>query len=206
MTRLTLDTIALCAFGYRFNSFYTKEQHPYVSAMVRLLKQSGERASRPALMTRLMVFEARQRDEDIRFMHQIANEVIAQRKAVGYNPEGKDLLDLMLSGKDPETGEGLSDENIGFQMVTFLTAGHETTSGLLSFALYGLLENPDILMKAHAEVARVLGNDGPRFEHLAQLTYIDQVLKETLRLWPTAPVFALYPYEEETTIGRIHCP
>jgi cytochrome P450 / NADPH-cytochrome P450 reductase len=201
MTRLTLDTIALCAFGYRFNSFYTKEQHPYVSAMVRLLKQSGERASRPALMTRLMVFEARQRDEDIRFMHQIANEVIAQRKAVGYNPEGKDLLDLMLSGKDPETGEGLSDENIGFQMVTFLTAGHETTSGLLSFALYGLLENPDILMKAHAEVARVLGNDGPRFEHLAQLTYIDQVLKETLRLWPTAPVFALYPYEEETTIG-----
>lgn len=42
----------------------------------------------------------------------------------------------MLHVKDPETGEKLDDENIRFQIITFLIAGHETTSGLLSFAIY----------------------------------------------------------------------
>src|SRR5712691_709503 len=42
-TRLTLDTIALCAFDYRFNSFYEKDMHPFVGAMVRALAESGAR-------------------------------------------------------------------------------------------------------------------------------------------------------------------
>ncbi len=58
----------------------------------------------------------------------------------------------MINGKDPETGYQLSDENIRYQMVTFLIAGHETTSGLLSFALYYLLKNPQTLQKAQTEV------------------------------------------------------
>ena len=43
MTRLTLDTIALCAFDYRFNSFYQNEMHPFVAAMVRRARR-GRRA------------------------------------------------------------------------------------------------------------------------------------------------------------------
>ncbi len=65
----------------------------------------------------------------------------------------------MLTGVDKETGEGLSDINIRYQIITFLIAGHETTSGLLSFALYYLLNNPEVLEKAYEEVDRVLGDD-----------------------------------------------
>ncbi len=201
MTRLTLDTLALCAMGYRFNSFYEKELHPYVKAMVRVLQGSGERARQPAFLTRLQVLKARQRAEDIRLMHHIASELIAERRRQPHPEAFKDLLGLMLTGKDPKTGQGLSDENIRNQMTTFLTAGHETTSGLLTFTLYELLANPHTLEKARAEAERVLGNQTPRFEHLTELTYIDQVLKETLRLWPTAPAFAVHPYAPETTIG-----
>jgi cytochrome P450 / NADPH-cytochrome P450 reductase len=60
--------------------------------------------------------------------------VIRKRKESGDNID--DLLGLMLKAKDPETGLGLSDQSIAYNLVTFLIAGHETTSGLLSFAVH----------------------------------------------------------------------
>lgn len=199
-TRLTLDTIALCGFDYRFNSFYERDMHPFVGAMVGALEESGARTRRLPLQTRLMLMTKRRYDEDVRLMHQIADQLIAERKKHGDTSK-KDILSVMLNARDPLTGERLDDENVRYQMVTFLIAGHETTSGLLSFALYELLKNPDVLARARAEVEQVIGTGTPRFEHLAQLTYLDQVLKETLRLWPTAPAFAVYPYADETVIG-----
>ena len=100
------------------------------------------------------------------------------------------------------TGGGLSDENIRYQMVTFLAAGHETTSGLLSFALFQLLTNPATMAAARAEVDRVLGADAPRGEDLADLRFIEQVLMETLRLWPTAPAFGLAARDDTVLGGR----
>ena len=200
-TRLTLDTIALCAFDYRFNSFYERDMHPFVGAMMRALVEAGARGSRLPLQNLLLVKTRHQYEEDIRLMHQLADQLIAERRRRGEPRSGQDILSVMLNAKDPTTGEGLSDENIRYQMVTFLIAGHETTSGLLSFAIYELLRHPEVLRRAQAEADRVLDGQAPRFEHLQALTYIDQVLKETLRLWPTAPAFALYPYEDETVIG-----
>lgn len=202
MTRLTLDTIALCAFDYRFNSFYQNEMHPFVDAMVDALAESGARTRRLSVQNQLMLLTKRQYEGDIRYMHRVADELIAQRKKDPAAKDKKDLLALMLQGKDPVTGEGLSDENIRYQMVTFLIAGHETTSGLLSFALHLLLKHPEVLQRARAEVDDVLGQELPRVEQMGKLQYIDQVLNETLRLWPTAPAFALWPYEETVLGGR----
>jgi cytochrome P450 len=58
----------------------------------------------------------------------------------------------MFTGIDSQSGLGLPDENINAQCVTFLMAGHETTSGMLSFAIYYLIKNPKIAEKARAEV------------------------------------------------------
>ena len=60
----------------------------------------------------------------------------------------------MLTGVDGRTGERLDDVNIRYQIITFLIAGHETTSGLLSFALYFLLNNREALDRAYEEVDR----------------------------------------------------
>ncbi|MBO1687994.1 cytochrome P450, partial [Clostridium butyricum] len=68
-------------------------------------------------------------------MFSLVDRIIADRKHAG-SESGNDLLSLMLHAKDPETGEKLDDENIRYQIITFLIAGHETTSGLLSFAIY----------------------------------------------------------------------
>ena len=202
MTRLTLDTIALCAFDYRFNSFYQNEMHPFVGAMVGALQESGQRARRPKLVNNLMLSTARQYDANVRLMREVAQELIAERRADPRGREKDDLLGRMLNGVDPETGEGLSDENIGYQMNTFLIAGHETTSGLLSFATYLLLRNPAVLQKARTQVDAVLGDEMPRIEHLAQLRYIEQILMESLRIWPTASFFAVRPRHETLLAGK----
>jgi len=202
MTRLTLDTIALCAFDYRFNSFYQNEMHPFVGAMVSSLQEAGQRGRRPKLVNNLMLSTARQYDANIQLMAKVARELIEERRSDPRAGEKDDLLARMLTGADPETGERLSDENIGYQMITFLIAGHETTSGLLSFVTYLLLRNPEVLQKARAQVDAVLGDEMPRVEHLAQLRYIEQVLMETLRIWPTASIFAVRPRHDTILAGK----
>ena len=185
-TRLTLDTIALCSFNYRFNSFYEKKMHHFVDAMVDVLVESGRRTKRFALQNALMMATTRKYNEDIAFIHNLCDEIVKERR---QNPNDvNDLLNRMINGKDPETGYQLSDENIRYQMVTFLIAGHETTSGLLSFATYFILKNPETLQKAQAEVDQF---DEITIETLTKLKYIDAVLKETLRLQATAPSFSL---------------
>src|SRR5258707_15722801 len=150
-------------------------------------------------------------EQDVGFMNGIADRIIRERREVpaglgeGGDQSKPDLLGYMLSGVDKQSGERLDDVNIRYQMKTFLIAGPETTSGMLSFAVYFLLNNPHVLQKAYEEVDRVLGHDvnaRPTAQQVNQLIYVGQILKESLRLWPTAPAFGLYPYQHETIGGQ----
>ena len=205
MTALTLDTIGLCGFNYRFNSFYRSDNHPYVESLVRALEAVMKMRGLP--LEDLTQRKSRKKlEQDVGFMNGIADRIIRERREVPADGEAKpDLLGYMLSGVDRQSGERLDDVNIRYQMNTFLIAGHETTSGMLSFAVYFLLNNPHVLQKAYEEVDRVLGRDinaRPTAQQVNQLVYVGQILKESLRLWPTAPAFGLYPYQNETIGGK----
>jgi len=120
-TRLTLDTIALCTMKYRFNSFYNNEMHPFVHAMLNVLHESGARTTRPALISTLLYAGNAKYLEDEATLQKTAQQIIENRRA---NPTGeKDLLNAMIYGKDPISGEVMRDELIVAQMVTFLIAG-----------------------------------------------------------------------------------
>ena len=204
MTRLALDTISLCAFDYRFNSFFQNDLHPFIKAFFNVMNELRERPYRLPIQARLRVAGEREYHENIQFLNSIVDEVIQSRKQTLTNEDTpQDLLQLMLTGTDKQSGTGLDDENIRYQIITFLIAGHETTSGWLSFALYYLMKYPAILQRAYAEVDQILGTDltqKPTFRQVSQLQYIKQILNETLRLWPVGPVFVVYPYED-TVIG-----
>src|ERR1700745_2868428 len=201
MTALTLDTIGLCGFDYRFNSFYRRDFPPFVASLVRSLET--------IMMIRGLPLEnlwmqKRRRDlaADVAFMNKMVDEIVAERRrSAAGSDDRKDLLAAMMTGVDRATGEQLDDVNIRYQINTFLIAGHETTSGLLSYTLYALLKHPDVLRKAYDEVDRVLGPDlnaRPTYQQVTQLTYITQILKEALRLWPPAPAYGISPLKDET--------
>ncbi|MGW1280056.1 cytochrome P450 [Streptomyces tsukubensis] len=211
MTRLTLDTIGLCGFGYDFGCFERRDEHPFIASMVRALDHAQRKtAFLPGLDFLYARAEKRQR-EDVALMNRLADDIVRSRRAAaaeasdGSAPAGDDLLALMLDAVDKDTGERLDDTNIRYQMLTFLIAGHETTSGALSFALYYLLKNPAVLAAARAETDALWGADpdpDPSYEDVGRLRYIRQVLDESLRLWPTAPGFAVEPLEDTVIGGR----
>jgi cytochrome P450 / NADPH-cytochrome P450 reductase len=208
MTRLTLDTIALCGFGYRFNSFYRDTLHPFVEAMYGMLAESGRRARELPLQTKLRRGASRKLAENYRLMESTVQQIIDERRRSGNVEDHKDLLSAMLTGVDKRTGEKLSDDNIVAQCQTFLVAGHETTSGLLSFAISFLIKHPEVVARAQEEVDRVLGTDIsllPTYQQVQGLTYVNQILNETLRLWPTVSGFTRYPYED-AMVGAYSMP
>jgi len=205
MTALTLDTIGLCGFDYRFNSFYRRDYHPFVESLVRSLETIMMIRGLP--MENLWM-QKRRRDlaGDVAFMNKMVDEIVAERRKNAEATEAKkDMLGAMMTGVDRATGEQLDDVNIRYQINTFLIAGHETTSGLLSCAIYALLKHPDVLKKAYEEVDRVLGPDidaKPTYQQVTQLTYITQILKEALRLWPPAPAYGISPLSDQTIGGK----
>ena len=200
MTRFTLDSIAIAGFGYRFNSFGNQTLDPFLQSLATALIECMNKTTRLPIQQRFAKRSEARLAAAIATMNGLVDRVIAERRT---NPtDGNDLLNLMLEASDPDTGAALSDLNIRYQILTFLIAGHETTSGMLSFAFYQLLRNPHVLAQAYAEVDRVLpGDSRPDYADIAKLDVIERILKETLRLWPTAPAFSVGPFEADTIGG-----
>ncbi|KAK6444461.1 cytochrome P450 / NADPH-cytochrome P450 reductase [Trichoderma asperellum] len=205
-TRLALDTIGLCAMGYRFNSFHNEVMmHPFVHSMVRILKESSTQASLPQFVNSVRKRSWHRYEKDTAYMRELCRKIIQERKQQ-KGSEYHDLLGALLEGRDRDTGEGLSDDSIIDNMITFLIAGHETTAGLLSFTFYYFMKNPQAMEKARQEVDEVSGGDPITVQHLSKLAYLNAALKESLRLQPTAPGFILGSDKDEVIGGKYLIP
>lgn len=203
MTRLTMETIGRAGFGYRFASFDSDRPHPFVTAMTRALRNSRLSAVIPwGPVRRVLGSSDAQYRADVATMNGVVDDVIQARRD---DPacDAPDLLGLMLRTAHPETGRRLDPVNIRHQVITFVIAGHETTSGALSFALYYLTRDPEALARAQAEVDALWGetdNPEPSFGDVAKLRYVRAALDEALRLWPTAPAY-LRAARTDTVLG-----
>ncbi|MFC7310438.1 cytochrome P450 [Streptomyces monticola] len=192
MTKLALETISRAGFGHDFGSFERERPHPFVTSMVGILAFAQRRNVIPSLIAPMLLRGAARRNAaDLEYLNHTVDEIVtARRDGTAAGGRG-DLLDRMLDVAHPDTGERLSAENIRRQVITFLVAGHETTSGALSFALHYLSRHPEVLARAREEIDRVWGDkEEPAYEDVAKLRYVRRVLDEALRLWPTAPAFA----------------
>nr|BAK09530.1 cytochrome P450 [Postia placenta] len=184
-TGLTFDTIALCAMTHRLNSFYRETNHPFVQAMADFLIESGHRANRPSLVTSVLGYQTKY-EKDIKIMSDLVDEIIAERRA--HPIEKNDLLNKMLLGKDPKTGKKLPEKNIRYNLLTFLIAGHETTSSTLTFTIYHIISNPEATRKLREEVDEALGDRPIQLGDLNKFPYLNACLRESMRLSPPAPM------------------
>lgn len=204
LTKTTLETIGRTSFSHTFHSFSSPGQDQFVTSMIAGLTHGMRRLVVMVMPGggRLLARKDAQAQEHLNLVYRTIDEIIAARVAAG-DTSGRDLLGRMLNDAHPVSGDRLDLENVRYQILTFLVAGHETTSGALSFAMYYLARHPEVLAQARAEADAVLGGmpDGrPTFEQVPKFRYIRRVIDESLRLWPTAPGYARAP-QETTTIG-----
>lgn len=99
-----------------------------------------------------------------------------------------DLLALLIDAADPETGQALSDRELVDNLLTFISAGHETTALALTWTFYLLSLHPRIEARVLDEIARVTAGGPLAPEHIEQLAYTRQVIQEAMRLYPPAAV------------------
>jgi cytochrome P450 len=133
----------------------------------------------------------------------IAEDLLRRRQdSAGSGGSARDLLSALLLARDPDTGDGLADDEIVDQVLTFLAAGHETTATALTFALHLLGQHPSAQQRAHEEVSHVLGDRLPEAADIPALHYTTQVVKEAMRLYPPAYVVGRRVADGDEIQGR----
>lgn len=136
-------------------------------------------------------------------LDRIAYRIIQQRRR--SNTDTGDLLSMLLSARDEDTGHGMSDQQLRDEVVTLFVAGHETTANALTWTLHLLSSHPRVEARLRSELGEVLAGRRPTFEDLPRLTYTRMVFEEALRLYPPAWVlFRKAVVEDE--IGGFRIP
>ncbi|XP_012724380.2 cholesterol 24-hydroxylase [Fundulus heteroclitus] len=205
---VTLDVIAKVAFGMeldllKYTSPFPKAIETCLRGMVHYVRDATfEYYPR----NRKFVNEVR---EACRLLRTTGAQLIQKRKVAMQNGEDvpKDILTQII--KTAATEEIMTEEDEEFMLdnfVTFFIAGQETTANQLAFCIMELGRHPEILEKAKKEVDDVIGmKQEISNDDLGKLIYLSQVLKETLRIYPTAPGTSR-DIEEDMMIDGVHIP
>lgn len=138
----------------------------------------------------------------IRKLDKIIYRIIEERRK--SDRDTGDLLSMLLAARDDD-GSRMTDKQLRDESITLFLAGHETTANALSWTWWLLAQNPEAGNKLHAELDSLLGGRAPTLDDVPKLKYTEQVLTESLRLYPPAWGTARIAMEDHE-IGGYHIP
>ena len=134
----------------------------------------------------------------IESIESIVRDVIAKRRESGE--DHGDLLSMLVNSRT-EDGDGLNDKEIRDQAMTLFFAGHETTAHAMTWTWYLLSKYPEVAERLANDLQSVTNGERLCVEHLASLPYLDQVIKESMRILPSVWVFMKEPTEDVVVRG-----
>lgn len=181
MTHLTLRIVGRVLFGDGLDELEATISTEFPKAQTGIMKRASFGGKVPLswpipLNTELRAAQAN--------LYEVVDRIIAERRASGERSD--DLISLLLDARDE--GESLSNDEVRDQILIFLLAGHETTSSALTFALHLIGRHPDVQQRIRDEVKSIVGDDAPTPTQLhSGLPYTTAVLKEAMRMYPSAP-------------------
>ncbi|APA05448.1 hypothetical protein sscle_01g002180 [Sclerotinia sclerotiorum 1980 UF-70] len=197
-TRVTLDIIGVAGVGRDFGALRNPDD-PLVRDYNELLEPTISKGLYFAanifgpqdLIQKLPFKYSKVIAETTGNLRTFCREVIDEkRQAVreGKTVDGMDILSILVRSND------FSDEDLEDQLLTFLAAGHETTSSALTWAIYLLAIHPDWQIKLRQEIHAAIPSPSntnptePNHTIIDSLPILNAVIQETLRLYPTVPL------------------
>lgn len=130
-------------------------------------------------------------------LERVVARIIAERRGA---PGGEDLLSRLLAARGDD-GRGMGPKQLRDEVITLLLAGHETTALLLTYTWWLLGGAPGVLARLRDELDRVLGERDPTPEDLPRLVWTQQLLWESLRLYPPAAILGRQAREADEIGG-----
>jgi cytochrome P450 len=131
-------------------------------------------------------------------LNRIIYRFVEERRASGV--DNGDLLSMLLAARDDD-GSRMTDRQLRDEAITIFLAGHETTANALAWTWMLLAQNPQVESKLHEELGRVLGGRVPTVDDLPSLRYTNNVVTESLRLYPPAWGMARVAIEDTEIAG-----
>lgn len=205
MTRVTYDILA----ETMFSNAIAGGADAFGKALTRYFETQGridplDVLGAPAWLPRIGRLMAR---PAISFFETQVRTIIAERQALhaggAWRPDKPDLLDALLAARDPETGSGLSEEEVGANIVTFIGAGHETTANALTWSLYLISLAPDVRDRLEAEIDAAGEDLAAAALSGERLALTRAVIEEAMRLYPPVPSLSRTALADDVAAG--HC-
>ncbi len=128
------------------------------------------------------------------------NSLIAERRA--SQGTYTDILAMILNAQAADETGLITDQQIRNEVSNLFAAGYEVTSYSLAFALYLIHKHPSVEARLRAEINQIIGNRPITFDDLAQMPYLECVLKESMRLLPVTTVFGRQSTTKVTWANR----
>ena len=113
-----------------------------------------------------------------------------------------DVLSLLIQARDDEN-RGMTDTELVGQATILFGASFETTASTLTWTVFLLAQHPAIMGELMDELDRVLGGNAPTRDQLAQLSFLDRVIKESMRILPPVPFTIRAADDDAIPIGSL---
>lgn len=205
---LTLDIVGRALFGADLSGETARKVGPAMNDVLGLGTKMTRRlstfvmAQMPGMNLERAIavnLEGRRFQRALVDLKSVIDEMLEERSR--QSDKGDDLVGLMLSARDEETGATMSREQIGDELMTFMLAGHETTSNALAWTWRRLSLNPGARDRLFEEVDTVLGDRIPDMDDMDRLPWTRACVEEAMRV--DSPVWTVgrQALEEDEILG-----
>jgi len=207
---VALDIIGKAVFNYEFGS--CEGESPVVKAAIQSLREVEHRAQTPFQYWKLPLADVvveRQREfkENMELLNGALNKCVEQALKDRSEADVEELEMRDYSKMDNPSllrflvdmrGEATSGKQLRDDMITMLIAGHETTASALTWALFELAQQPELLARVHQEIDEVMGErELPTYEDVKNMELVRLCFAESLRMYPEPPLLIRRALEED---------
>ncbi|MGJ3239309.1 MAG: cytochrome P450 [Anaerolineae bacterium] len=189
MLELTLRITAMTLFGKDITNDRAGE------AIIKVLDIFTDRITNPIPIPIWIPIQSnREMKSEMDILNSLLQPIIEARKASGEDTG--DILSMLLNAQKHDTSGVLTDAQIQSEVYMLFAAGYEVTANTTAFTLYLICQHPDVYQKLQAEIDTALSDANPTLEALNQMSYLEQVIKESMRLMPITAIIGRQANED----------